>query len=138
MAAYFFVNALQVDFESVLVMEHTGMALMFKTLEDTGLKGFLVASSSVYESAVVEFFANVKVIAGTIISFVSNRKLALTKETFAEAFGLPTEGLTSFRDIPSQTMVEMRESFLFRSAVQGTKKKERDENRVSFVARYCG
>ncbi|KZV35569.1 hypothetical protein F511_28411 [Dorcoceras hygrometricum] len=85
------------------------MARMFKTLEDTGLKGFLEASNSVYESAVVELFANAKVIVGTIIGFVANRKLALMKETFAEAFGLTTEGLTSFQDIPSQTVVEMRE-----------------------------
>ncbi|KZV22994.1 hypothetical protein F511_20395 [Dorcoceras hygrometricum] len=39
MAASFFVNAMQVDFESVLAMEHAGMVRMFKTLEDTWLKG---------------------------------------------------------------------------------------------------
>ncbi|KZV36177.1 hypothetical protein F511_26359 [Dorcoceras hygrometricum] len=78
MAASFFVNALQVDFESVLVMEHTGMARMFKTLEDIGFKGFLAASSSLYESTIVEFFANAKVIAGPIVSFIANQKLELT------------------------------------------------------------
>ncbi|KZV44940.1 hypothetical protein F511_33011 [Dorcoceras hygrometricum] len=88
-------------------MEHTGRARMFKTLEDIGLTGFLAASSSVYESVVVEFFANAKVIVGTIVSFVANKKLALMKETFAEAFGLPTEVL----DVPSQTVVEMRGRF---------------------------
>ncbi|KZV17396.1 hypothetical protein F511_43031 [Dorcoceras hygrometricum] len=93
MSAFFFVNAMQVDFESVLAMEHTGMAKMFKYLEDTRLKVFLEASGSVYEAAVVEFFANEKVIAGMIVSFVGNRKLALTKDVFAETFGLPTEGL---------------------------------------------
>ncbi|KZV24407.1 hypothetical protein F511_21924 [Dorcoceras hygrometricum] len=92
-------------------MEQTGMAWMFKTLENTGLKRFLAASSSVYESVVVEFFANVKVITGTIVSFVAKRKLALTKETFAKAFGLPTEGMTRFLDIPSHTVVEMRGSY---------------------------
>ncbi|KZV57158.1 hypothetical protein F511_36287 [Dorcoceras hygrometricum] len=65
-------------------MEDTGMARMIKTLEETGLKGFLAASGSVYENAVVEFFANAKVIAGTVVSFVANRKLALMKEVFAE------------------------------------------------------
>ncbi|KZV17407.1 putative inactive serine/threonine-protein kinase scy1 [Dorcoceras hygrometricum] len=53
MAASFFVNAMQVEFEYVLAMEHTGMAKMFKSLEDTRLKGFLEASGSVYEAAVV-------------------------------------------------------------------------------------
>ncbi|KZV38917.1 hypothetical protein F511_41811 [Dorcoceras hygrometricum] len=89
MVASFFVNALQVDFESVLVMEHTGMAHMSKTLEDTGLQGFWLHR----------------------VHFIANRKLALTKETFAEAFGLPTEGMKSFQDIPSQTMVEIRGRF---------------------------
>ncbi|KZV31248.1 hypothetical protein F511_13042 [Dorcoceras hygrometricum] len=62
MDASFFVNEMQVDFASVLAMEHTGIARMFKTLEDTRLKGFLAASSSVYENSVVEFFANAKIV----------------------------------------------------------------------------
>ncbi|KZV24362.1 hypothetical protein F511_25571 [Dorcoceras hygrometricum] len=101
MAAFFFFNTMQIDFESVLAMEHSGMAKMFKSLEDTGLKGFLEASSSVYEAAVVEFFTNAKVFAGKIISFVSSRKLALMNDVFAEAFGLSIEGLIGFLDVPS-------------------------------------
>ncbi|KZV45829.1 hypothetical protein F511_35272 [Dorcoceras hygrometricum] len=93
MAASFSVNTLQVDFEYVLTMEHSGMVSMLKTLKNTGLKGFLNATGSVYEAAVGEFFANTKVTAGTIVSFVANRKLPLSKEMFAEAFGLPTEGM---------------------------------------------
>ncbi|KZV57363.1 flagellar inner arm dynein 1 heavy chain alpha [Dorcoceras hygrometricum] len=54
--------------------------------------------------------------AGTSVSFIANRKLALTKEVFAETFGLPTEGMTSFLDIPNQTMVEMREGFLLETS----------------------
>ncbi|KZV14498.1 hypothetical protein F511_42799 [Dorcoceras hygrometricum] len=111
MAISFFVNAMQVDFASVLAMEHSGMVRMFKSLEYTGLKGFLEASGSVYEGAVLEFFANAKVIFGMIISFVANRKLALTKEVFAESFGLPTEGITRFLDIPKQNVVEMWRRF---------------------------
>ncbi|KZV17970.1 hypothetical protein F511_39610 [Dorcoceras hygrometricum] len=34
-------NRSEVEFESMLAMEHTGMTRMFKYLEDTGLKGFL-------------------------------------------------------------------------------------------------
>ncbi|KZV53572.1 hypothetical protein F511_27296 [Dorcoceras hygrometricum] len=92
-------------------MEHTRVARMFHTLEETWLIWFLAASSTVYESAVVEFFATAKVIAGTIVSFMANRKLVLTKETFAEAFGLPTEGMKNFLDIPSQTVVDIRGRF---------------------------
>ncbi|KZV49668.1 hypothetical protein F511_24136 [Dorcoceras hygrometricum] len=76
MASSFFVNALQVDFEFVLAMEHTGM-----------------------------------VVAGTVISFVANRKLALMKDVFAEAFGLLIEVMASFLDIPTQTVVDMRSRF---------------------------
>ncbi|KZV34489.1 hypothetical protein F511_17089 [Dorcoceras hygrometricum] len=66
MAASFSVNTLQVDFESVLAMEHSGMVGIFKTLENTVLKRFMTATGSVYEAAVGEFFTNAKVIAGTI------------------------------------------------------------------------
>ncbi|KZV33722.1 hypothetical protein F511_26485 [Dorcoceras hygrometricum] len=37
----FIVNALQVNFESVLSMEHAVMVKMFQSLEESGLKGFL-------------------------------------------------------------------------------------------------
>ncbi|KZV16185.1 hypothetical protein F511_11861 [Dorcoceras hygrometricum] len=111
MAAFFFVNDTQVDFASVIAMEHTSMVRMFKYLEDTWLKGFLEASGSMYEGAVLEFFANAKVVAGTVISFLANRKLALTKEFFAETFGLQTDGMVGFLVIPTETMVEMRRRF---------------------------
>ncbi|KZV49144.1 hypothetical protein F511_42990 [Dorcoceras hygrometricum] len=54
MIASFFVNAMQVDFTSVLAMEHTGMLHMFNSLEETGLKGFLGVSNSVFEGNVTE------------------------------------------------------------------------------------
>ncbi|KZV35515.1 hypothetical protein F511_34462 [Dorcoceras hygrometricum] len=37
-------------------------------------------------------------IAGTVVNFIANRKLALKKEVFAEMFGLPTEGMQKERD----------------------------------------
>ncbi|KZV55982.1 hypothetical protein F511_20332 [Dorcoceras hygrometricum] len=40
MAAFFFVNAMQVDFESVLSMENIGMAKMFKSLRTQVIRGF--------------------------------------------------------------------------------------------------
>ncbi|KZV46675.1 hypothetical protein F511_10840 [Dorcoceras hygrometricum] len=98
-------------FTSVLAMEHVGMVRMFKSLEDTRLKGFLEASNSVYEGFVTEFFVNAKVITGTIVSFVANRKMVLTKDVFSTVFGLPTEGMVGFLDIPKETMVEMRRRF---------------------------
>ncbi|KZV41397.1 pentatricopeptide repeat-containing protein mitochondrial-like [Dorcoceras hygrometricum] len=93
MAASLSINALQVDFASVLSMEHAEMAKMFKSLEDTGLNGFLGVNCSVFEGVVIEFFSNVRVIAGVIVSFVANRKMVVTKDVFVEAFGFPTEGM---------------------------------------------
>ncbi|KZV22866.1 hypothetical protein F511_39510 [Dorcoceras hygrometricum] len=98
-------------FDSVLAMEHAGMVQMFKTLEETGLKGFLTASDSVYQSAVVEFFANAKVLAGTIVSFVANKKLAIMKEVFTEAFGLSTDVMAGLLGIQKETVDEMRIKF---------------------------
>ncbi|KZV18551.1 protein transport protein sec31-like [Dorcoceras hygrometricum] len=74
--------------QSVLVMKHVGMEKMFKSLKDTWLKGFLEASNLVYEDAVIEFFSNAKIIAGTIVSSVGNRKMVLTKDVFTEQLDL--------------------------------------------------
>ncbi|KZV36560.1 hypothetical protein F511_23589 [Dorcoceras hygrometricum] len=95
----------------MLVMKHDGMKKMFKSLEDTWLKGFLEAFDLVYEGDVIEFFVNVKVIVGTIVSSMGNRKMALTKDVFTEVFGLSTEGLTTFMDITKESVVEMRSLF---------------------------
>ncbi|KZV47712.1 hypothetical protein F511_19425 [Dorcoceras hygrometricum] len=104
-------NALQVNFDSVLSMENVGMVKMFKTMEETGLKGFLGVQCSVYEGEVIEFFANAKVIAGTIVSFVANRKMVITKDVFAVTFQLPTEGMVGFTDLPAKVVSEMKMRF---------------------------
>ncbi|KZV38969.1 hypothetical protein F511_34148 [Dorcoceras hygrometricum] len=105
MASSLLVNALQVNFDSLLTMENIGMIEMFKSLEESGLKVFLGASDSIYEEAVIEFFANANVIAGMIVNLVGTRKIAITKDMFANVFGLPSEGLTSFLNIPEETKV---------------------------------
>ncbi|KZV22780.1 hypothetical protein F511_15525 [Dorcoceras hygrometricum] len=111
MASSRFVNALQVEFESVLTLEHTGMTRMFKSLEDAGLKGFLEVPTSVYEDAVTEFFVNPKVIAVMILSFVCNKKMAITEDVFSTTFRLPTEGMTGFLDIPKDRVMEIHSRY---------------------------
>ncbi|KZV17002.1 hypothetical protein F511_27842 [Dorcoceras hygrometricum] len=110
MTSYLFVNTLQVEFESVLAMEHIGMTDMFKYLEDTGLKRFLEVSTSVFEGAFIEFFMNAKFIVGTIVS-VCNQKMVITEDVFSTTFKLPTEGMIGFVDIPKETVVEIRRRF---------------------------
>ncbi|KZV46717.1 pollen-specific leucine-rich repeat extensin-like protein 2 [Dorcoceras hygrometricum] len=111
MTSSLFVNTLQVDFVSVLTMEHTEMTRMFKSLEDTGLRGFLEGTTFVFENAVTEFFINAKVIAGTVISTMCNQKLVITEDMFSTTFKLPTEGMTGLVDIPKETIAEMRSRF---------------------------
>ncbi|KZV49302.1 hypothetical protein F511_23448 [Dorcoceras hygrometricum] len=68
-------------------------------------------ASPMYDGAVIERFAHAKVIAGTIVSFVANRKMVITKDVFAEAFGLTTEGMVGFIDIPAKSVAKMRMRF---------------------------
>ncbi|KZV38383.1 hypothetical protein F511_13954 [Dorcoceras hygrometricum] len=95
----------------MLVMKHDGMEKIFKSMEDTGIKGFLEAYDLVYEGDVIEFFVSARVIAGTIVSSVGNRKMVLTKDLFTEVFGLPIEGQTNLMDIPKDTVVEIGSLF---------------------------
>ncbi|KZV26252.1 hypothetical protein F511_19828 [Dorcoceras hygrometricum] len=111
MASSLFVNTLQVDFTSVLTMEHAGMVRMFKTLEDTRLRGFLEGTTPVFESAVVEYFSNSRVLAGTIVSAVCGQKLVVMEDIFSGTFKLPTEGVQNFSGIPTETIAEMRIRF---------------------------
>ncbi|KZV32502.1 hypothetical protein F511_03710 [Dorcoceras hygrometricum] len=78
-------------------MEDTSMVRMFKSLEESGQKGILGVSRSVFEGSLVEFFTNAKVIAGTIFSMVADQKLVITIDVFAVVFQLPTDGGQFFR-----------------------------------------
>ncbi|KZV18642.1 hypothetical protein F511_03536 [Dorcoceras hygrometricum] len=111
MASSLFVNTLQVEFTSVLTMEHAGMVRMFKTLEDTGLRGFLEGTNPIFESVIVEFFSYARVIAGTIVSTVFGQNLVVTEEIFSGMFKLPIEGMQNFSGIPNETIAEMRTRF---------------------------
>ncbi|KZV48317.1 hypothetical protein F511_29321 [Dorcoceras hygrometricum] len=92
-------------------MEHAGMVRMFKNLEDTGLRGFLEGTTPLFESAIVEFLPNARVLAGTIVSTVCGQKLVVTEDIFSGTFKLPTEGVQNFSGIPTETIAEMRTRF---------------------------
>ncbi|KZV44920.1 hypothetical protein F511_06542 [Dorcoceras hygrometricum] len=84
MASSLFVNTLLVDFTSVVTMEHAGMVRMLKTLEDTGLRGFLEVTTPIFESAIGDFFSNARVIAGTIVRTVFGKSWWSQKKFFRE------------------------------------------------------
>ncbi|KZV25372.1 hypothetical protein F511_07256 [Dorcoceras hygrometricum] len=97
MASSLFVNTLQVEFESVLSMEHTGMTSMFKSLEDTGLKGFMEGSTSVYENVLVlnSAWDNVSARMNTFDEWLHFRKELEVQKLY-------TEHLANFKlDVPS-------------------------------------
>ncbi|KZV41376.1 hypothetical protein F511_37935 [Dorcoceras hygrometricum] len=64
--ASFTINALQVNFESVLSMDNIELVKMFRSLEESGLRGFLGVSGSVFEGSLTDFFANASFITGPV------------------------------------------------------------------------
>ncbi|KZV42371.1 delphilin-like [Dorcoceras hygrometricum] len=74
----------------MLAMADDGMVRMFCSLVKLRLQGFLVISGSIYEAALIEFFANSTFIGGEIISTFSKQKLVISQEIFTETFHFPT------------------------------------------------
>ncbi|KZV41726.1 HXXXD-type acyl-transferase family protein [Dorcoceras hygrometricum] len=93
MAASIIQNAIQINFDSVLSLSDEGMVTMFKTLESTGLRGFLVSSSAIYEGDLDTFFSNALVREKTVISSVQGKFIKISEEQFAGVFELSSEGL---------------------------------------------
>ncbi|KZV34397.1 mucin-2-like [Dorcoceras hygrometricum] len=104
MASALINNARQIYLDSIFGMEDEGMVKMFKALESSGLRGFLVCSSSIYETALVEFFQNASVRDGKVVSTVQGKVVEISEELFAGTFELPTEGLTEMADVPSRVI----------------------------------
>ncbi|KZV54835.1 hypothetical protein F511_39140 [Dorcoceras hygrometricum] len=124
--ASFAVNALQVNFESVLSMEDAGMVSMSRILEKSGLRGFLGILGSVFEEALNQFFANASVIAGKIVSTVTKRKMVITQDVFSEIFHFPTEGMVSFSGLLAQAVAAMKEMFSVTDIPFMTSNKKKD------------
>ncbi|KZV31473.1 hypothetical protein F511_28359 [Dorcoceras hygrometricum] len=100
----------QVDFASVLTTEHAGMVRLFKSMENTGLRGFLEGTTYVFENAVTEFFFQCKGHSWDYYQFYVY-KLVVTEDIFSATFKLPTEGITVLADIQKATIVEMQHRF---------------------------
>ncbi|KZV32449.1 hypothetical protein F511_15707 [Dorcoceras hygrometricum] len=107
--ASFTVSALQVNFESVLSMDNAGMVKMFKSLEESGFRGFLV-SGSVFEGALTELFANTSIIAGTIVSIVAKRRMVITKDVL-RSVSSSNRRIVSFLGLPAKTVADMKVFF---------------------------
>ncbi|KZV37456.1 dystroglycan-like [Dorcoceras hygrometricum] len=108
MASSFYSNSQHVDFESVLSMDDQGMVSMFKSLMASGLAGFLGCPAVIYEDALVDFFENVSVREGVIISTVAGQLVEISEEWFAESFELPVDGLGDLSEIPEDVIFYAR------------------------------
>ncbi|KZV41516.1 7-deoxyloganetic acid glucosyltransferase-like [Dorcoceras hygrometricum] len=84
MAASFIQNALQVNFDSVLTFPDESMVKIFKALESTGLRGFLVCPSVLYKDDLVAFFAHSLVKENEVISCVQRKFVGISEDQFAE------------------------------------------------------
>ncbi|KZV18106.1 phospholipase D alpha 1-like [Dorcoceras hygrometricum] len=111
MAASLIQNALKVNFDSVLSFPDEGMVQIFKSIESTGLRGFLDCPSVIYEYDFVAFFAHSFVRENEIISCVQRKFVRISEDQFAGAFGLPTEGLTSMDEVPKDLIYDARSVF---------------------------
>ncbi|KZV41704.1 hypothetical protein F511_37028 [Dorcoceras hygrometricum] len=106
MAASLIQNALQVNFDSVLSLSDEGMVSMLKTLESSGLRGFLGFYAAIYEEDLVAFFDNSFVRENVVISSVQGKFVEISEELFAGSFELPSEGLTSVNEFPKDLINE--------------------------------
>ncbi|KZV41314.1 hypothetical protein F511_21838 [Dorcoceras hygrometricum] len=104
-------NALQVNFDSVLIFPEEGMVNMFKALESTGLCGFLGCPSILYEQDLEQFFSVAFVKENEVISAVQGKFIGISEEIFAGAFGLPIPGLTDLSDVPKDFVYDERSIF---------------------------
>ncbi|KZV50350.1 dystroglycan-like [Dorcoceras hygrometricum] len=111
MAASLIRKSLQINFDSVLSLSNEGMVSMFKTLESSGICGFLGCSAIIYEKYLVNFFENAIVRGNSVISLVQGVFVEFSEEQFAGVFEQPTEGLTSMNELPTDLITEVRRAF---------------------------
>ena len=97
--ASFSQNILQVDFESIRILEVPSMLETFRSLEAIGLKRFLGGASSVHEEEVRGFFEMTKVVDDSIQCTMKGTEISISEQVFAQFFKHPTKGLTTFEEI---------------------------------------
>ncbi|KZV20388.1 hypothetical protein F511_31414 [Dorcoceras hygrometricum] len=87
------------------------MVTMFKSLESSGLCGFLGCSADIYERDFKNFFETALVRENAVISCVQGKFIEIFEELFAGSFELPSEGLMTVTEFPKELIKEARKSF---------------------------
>ncbi|KZV51329.1 hypothetical protein F511_12024 [Dorcoceras hygrometricum] len=105
-------NALQINFDSVLeIQDNDGMVNMFRSLEATGLRGFLGCPSVLYEQELEQFFDTALIQDGDVTCAVSGKYVEISVSRFAGVFNLPTDGLIDLSDVPNDLVLQERTLF---------------------------
>ncbi|KZV37590.1 hypothetical protein F511_13861 [Dorcoceras hygrometricum] len=84
---------------------------MFKSLESSGLHGFMGCPYVIYEQDLENFFANAFVREDSVISSIQGKFVEISEELFAGSFELPSEGMTSVDELPKEFINSARKSF---------------------------
>ncbi|KZV27505.1 hypothetical protein F511_22358 [Dorcoceras hygrometricum] len=84
---------------------------MFKALETSGLRGFLVCESVLYDKELQQFFETALVQGEDITGAVSGKFFSISQAQFANVFALPTEGLVNFSEVPKDKVYDERTFF---------------------------
>ncbi|KZV27062.1 TMV resistance protein N-like [Dorcoceras hygrometricum] len=92
-------NALLVNFEFVLTMADEGMVKMFRTLDESKLRGFLGVSGLVYEKSVTQFLENSMFGNAEIITIVSGVKVVADMSEMFSMNGAPFKLLSKKKDM---------------------------------------
>ncbi|KZV25871.1 hypothetical protein F511_29297 [Dorcoceras hygrometricum] len=109
MASSSFTIAYLVDFESVLnIPDNEGMQNMFKTLESSGLRGFLGCKSVLCDPELEHVFDTALIQGGDITGAISGKYFSISPSRFAGVFELPTEGLSDFSNVPKNLVNDAR------------------------------
>ncbi|KZV50140.1 hypothetical protein F511_28146 [Dorcoceras hygrometricum] len=112
MASSLISNSHHIDFESVFRLDDASMVQMFESLIAKGLKKFLGCPAVFYEDALTEFFANSSVREdGMVVCTIGGTAIEISREMFAAAFELPTEGLIDLTDVSKNFVFDARSLF---------------------------
>ncbi|KZV53510.1 hypothetical protein F511_40467 [Dorcoceras hygrometricum] len=112
MASSLISSSHHVDFDSMFGMDDAALVQMFESLIAMGLKEFLGCPAVFYEAALTEFFTNGSVREDRmVVSTIRGTTVEISESMFAEAFELPTEGLTDLSDVPKNLVFDARSLF---------------------------
>ncbi|KZV23694.1 hypothetical protein F511_31297 [Dorcoceras hygrometricum] len=84
---------------------------MFKSIESSGLRGFLGCYAVIYELDLENLFDYAFVRANVVISVVQGKFVEISEDQFAGVFELPSEGLTTVDELPKDLINMARKDF---------------------------